>query len=72
MKISVELKPEQDEIEINVDQEALADLIRQLGFMKKTGDHAHFFSSQWGGEPLSDTPEDPSNKIIHHMKINLR
>ena len=71
MKISVELVANRDEVEIYLDNEGIDDLIMQLRFLKKPGDHVHFFTKEWGGEPLSSETHLPENKTIHHLRIVL-
>ena len=56
-----------------MDREALDDLIHDLTALrdKSTEDHVHYFSEDWGGHDLSNTPIFAGNHSAHHLKIVL-
>lgn len=64
-------KTDQCEVEIYLDREALADLLKQLAFLNSEGDHAHFFTQSWGGNPLTDSAHVPGNVLVNHLRIEL-
>lgn len=57
------------EVELYLDKEALADLFKQLSFLKKKGDDLHFMTQSWGGGQLAEDKQNPKNMIINHLKI---
>lgn len=63
------LKEGKTEVQLFLDKEALADLLQQLSFFKKKGDHAHFMTQSWGGGELSEDKQNPESTIINHLKI---
>lgn len=75
MTFTVEIKGIQDqdrcEVEVYLDEEALRDLIKQLSFLKAKGDHAHFFTPEWGGAPLTERKQQTANTLVNHFRITL-
>ncbi|MCG8458518.1 MAG: Imm32 family immunity protein [Holophagales bacterium] len=59
------------ELEIFLDRDALADLVKQLSFLEAPGDHAHFMTPAWGGNELSEEVRRRGNSILHHLRISL-
>lgn len=57
------------EVEVYLDKEGLEDLLKQLSFLKKEGDHLHFMSPAWGGHELTDKPFGEGNVGMPHPGI---
>lgn len=57
------------QVEIYLDEEGLRDLLAQLSFLRQAGDHAHFFTEEWGGLPLDSTPIGDDAVIVNQMLI---
>jgi hypothetical protein len=76
--LSFELKPNDrgqipDELEVHLDKEGLDALLRELEFLKgKQNEHAHLMSESWGAYHLDNSPQDPQNSSIMHVKIFIR
>ena len=64
-------RPDRCEVEFYLDDEAIRDLIKQLSMFRSKGDHAHFFTSSWGGNPLTDVKHKESNVLVNHLRITL-
>lgn len=77
MLFTVEVRDEEDlkkgegVVEFFLDKESLVDLLKQLSFLKKEGDHAHFMTKSWGGSELTEVKQNPKGTIINHLKINF-
>lgn len=62
-----------NEIEIFLDQDGLKSLLSQLKFLQDgRTEHIHLMAESWGGELLSEKPQDPENTSIRHVKVFLR
>lgn len=75
MTFTVEIKdvqqPDRCEVELYLDREAIEDLIKQISFLESSGDHAHFFTSAWGGNPLTEAKHKDENTLVNHLRITL-
>jgi hypothetical protein len=71
MALSIEvLGPNNDEVVICGDREAIDSLVRKLQFLGKK-DHVHLFSDSWGGVDLSEKVWHPNGRTVHHLRIRL-
>lgn len=72
---TVEAIPDEEKVEIHLDDNGLTLLIEQLELLKKSkdNDHLHFFTNKFGGDELTNEKQNQSlNAIfIHHLKIFL-
>lgn len=62
---------DQCQVEVFLDRDALEDLVKQLGFLSESGDHAHFFTPAWGGNSLTEEVQNKGNLLVNHFKITL-
>ena len=57
------------EVEIFCDQDGLALLFRQLGFLKQAPAHVHLMTPSWAGNELNETRLGEGTAIINHLKV---
>lgn len=73
MIFTVEIKsgsePGSEIVEIFVDHEGYEDLLRTV-MRLKPNDHEHYFTEDWGGQPLTQVPCGEGNRIVNMMTIN--
>ncbi len=59
-----------EELDVFVDEEGLASLMRQLQFLQdKRTDHVHLMPESWGGSHLAEEAVDSDAKPLRHVKI---
>ena len=56
-------------LEIHVNANGIAALIKALSVALEVKDHQHLMTPEWGGEELSSEKQCDSNDLIHHVKI---
>lgn len=63
---------DRNEVEIVLDRTGLEALCAQLQLLSDgKSEHAHLMSESWGGSHLSESPVNPENLPIRHVKIIL-
>lgn len=72
---TVEAIPDEEKVEIHLDDNGLSLLIEELELLRKSkeNEHLHFFTNKFGGDELTDEKQNQgSNAIfINHLKIFL-
>jgi len=72
VKAADQLQQEPSEVEIYLDEEGLDFLLSQLAFLKqKKTDHIHLMTPSWGGDELTEDRQNPSNLLVHHLRITV-
>lgn len=70
---TVEYDSEQECVEIHLDENGAAELMRVLQECRESAsnEHVHLFTPSWGGNMLTETKqnEGAESKLINHLKI---
>ncbi|MEM9378083.1 MAG: Imm32 family immunity protein [Pseudomonadota bacterium] len=69
LSAKVEVSNNQAVVEIELDTPAIEQLIENLQRLRDVGDHAHYFSEEWGGYSLIIPRTTPGQAPVHHIKI---
>ena len=65
----IEVTNGQGVVDIELDQDAIDELISDLKSLRGRSDHVHYFSEKWGGSDLNVRPTKNGQTPVHHIKI---
>ncbi|TRD14440.1 Imm32 family immunity protein [Palleronia caenipelagi] len=68
--LTFELCENGDEVEIHLNDEGLSNLINYLVRLKKSRDHEHLMTEEWGGNELTSIKQGSGNTLL--QKVTLR
>lgn len=70
---SVESDPAREVVEIHLDRNGLDYLIDTLNRLRNESapEHIHLMCPEWGGDALSETPQNPEFAAAKHVKLCL-